>query len=84
MAASTDFMPFLAFLDGKLVSVSALAATFGVAEYELRAALAWDDYSPDADGMILAGVARKAAARIPPRPVQDDSHDRMGRMRFER
>ena len=77
-------MEFPAAFDGKLVTIQTAADVLGLSVQSLRAALAWEDFTPGADGMILFGVARRAAKRFPHNPPQDDEARRMRRMRGER
>lgn len=77
-------MGFPAAFDGRLVTIETASSVLGLSVQALRAALAWEDFTPGADGMIMFGVARRAAERFPQPEPHDDEASRMRRMRAER
>lgn len=76
-------MEFPATFDGRIVAIQTAADVLGLSVQSLRAALAWEDFAPGADGMILFGVARRAAERFPQPAAFNDEARRMRRMRAE-
>ena len=77
-----ETMTFPAAFDGRVVTIENASAVLGLSVQALRAALAWEDFAPSADGLILFGVARRAAERFP-QPAAHDDDSRMHRMRAE-